>query len=267
MTKLLAKLFERRRSRFRSLLRKQSKKDPSDEERSEISATDRLEDSLSEQSTSSLGLIAQLSLDGSVVSLVDVASSCQFLPSSGTSPQESILATTSTNAEERDLKKRVTFEDVTVRHYDLIVGANNKANFPLSLGWKYRQCESDTVTVEDYEDARARRFQQKVCDSIRPRLYVATDDNGAVEHYQSDVHIDQDYDDDVSEIVQLNMQERRTRLRSYGYTEEELRCAERQRKVALAMECAKYSPGEEASSVLSQPPFSYNPKFMTRYCF
>ena len=274
MTKILAKLLEKRRTRVHSLFRrgsgssksKKKKKYTSEEECSDTSSTLRLEDSISEQSTSVIDPVAQISLDGSIVSLANGATSCELLVPSDAIPQDCFQATTV--AEDSELgknRKRVTFHNVSVRHYELIIGSNaNKANFPLGLGWNYQS--SDTVEVEEYEGARKRRLEQKIQDCIRPRLYVATDEVGAVDHYQSDVHIDQDYDEDVNEIVLLDTQQRRTRLRNYGYTEAELRCAERHRKVTLALECSKYNP-EEESSVPSQPPYFYSPKFMTRYCF
>ena len=276
MPKLLARFLKKHSPSAHSIFHRQkSKKNPSKEDSSvassldseDLSATVRLEDSQSELSTTSFGLIVtQLSLDGSVISFAGSPSSCEFLASSDTIPQETAETTAATETSPREDRKRVIFQDVTVRYYELVVGSHTNVEFPLSLGWNYQ--EQDTVKVEDYENVRIRRVQQKVSDRIRPRLYVPPEDSSVVSHYRRDVHIEEDYDDDVPEVLPLEKQERRTRLRSYGYSEAEVRCFERQRRVALALECSTAFPGEITPATgLSHPLFSYSRMFMTRYCF
>lgn len=278
MPKLFAKFLKKHSPRARSIFHKhKGKKKPSKEDNSVASSLDieylaetvKLEDSQSELSTNSFGLIAQLSLDGSVVSFVDSASSCEFVASSDAVPQENVKATAAIATSTRNYRKRVTFQDVTVRYYDLVVGGHTNIEFPLSLGWNYREQDTQTVKVEACEDTRNRRVQQKLNDRIRPRLYVPPEDTRAVAHYRSDVHIEQDYDDDVSELLQLDLQERRTRLRSYGYSEAELRCFERERRVALALERSTMCSGvvTPAARLSSHPVFPYSSILMTRYCF
>jgi len=184
--------------------------------------------------------------------------------------------------------KKVSFANVTTRHYDLILGDNPHCKYPLSLGWDY-QIES-TQSVEDHQDVCQQAKEQAARDRIQPRLYTPPD-NGtdtpltiaqvSANHYMADVHMECDYDDEVSRksLSELSMQERRTRLRAYGYTEAALRQAERRRRVNLALEWSAHKGEEQPEGApvtttatktvapvsAPQAPFPYSSKFVTRY--
>ena len=127
--------------------------------------------------------------------------------------------------------RSVSFTDVTVRHYDLILGDNPYVKYPLSLGWNYSK--EEVHKVDAFECHRDERETQASRERIQPRLYVPPD---VPYHYMNDVHTEQDYDDATSKPVELSLYERRARLRAFGYTEASLRQLERQRIVALALE-------------------------------
>ena len=252
MTNLAKFLQKKRRPHLSSIFRRRkvaSKEDDGEEE------TVRLEESQSELSS-----CISFSVEPVVV------------PSTITEAE----ATTATQT----TRKHVSFKDVTVRHYDLILGDNPYNKYPLSLGWNYRQHETETIDVEAFEEARDRRLQQRANDRIQPRLYVPPEGLGdpasgvTTCHYLSDVHTEEDFDDHLSKLLsELTLQERRIRLRSYGYSEAYLRKAERQRRVALALEYSVNDGDDKkngGSATLAQPGpptpgFPYSPKFITRY--
>ena len=102
-------------------------------------------------------------------------------------------------------EKRVSFSEVQVRIYELIPGDNPDCSFPLSLGWKHSKTE--TWGVDAYEK-QGKRGEHSGCDFFR---------------------------------APLSQYERRLRLRSLGFTEKELRQAERKRRVEL---CLQWSYGQ-----------------------
>jgi hypothetical protein len=143
--------------------------------------------------------------------------------------------------------KKVSFSDVQVRTYELILGDNPDCSFPLSLGWKYNT--ADRVDVNTYEDERQpKRASSPRVASIEPDLNT--------------IHIGQVLDplflttntrirDNAvdyasSTMVPLTLQERRLRLRAQGHSEQRLRQQERKRRVQLALEWSSGQfPNEE----------------------
>jgi hypothetical protein len=174
------------------------------------------------------------------------------------------LATTASTASttSRGSNKSVSFSQVSVRQYDLIVGDNPGCKYPLALGWNYT--ETYTVDVTGYEQERAKRLEGYMADRVEPRLYqvpTKTEEetllhNQRVDHYLKDVHVEQDYDDyDVYKPTELSLYERRARLLAFGYTEEHLRQLERQRLVTLALQ---WKEGDA-------PCVSVSPHYVARY--
>jgi hypothetical protein len=173
-----------------------------------------------------------------------------------------VIANTTRTTTSRQSNKSVSFSQVSVRQYNLIVGDNPYCKYPLSLGWNYT--ETVTVDVNGYERERAKRMEQYKADRVEPRLYqVPTKSeqetllhNQRVDHYLKDVHMEQDYDDyDISKPQELSMYERRARLMAFGYTEEHLRQLERQRLVNQALQ---WKEGDT-------PCVSVSPFFVARY--
>jgi len=148
-------------------------------------------------------------------------------------------------------KKSVSFSAVTVRQYDLVLGDNPSCRFPLSLGWNHNQ--EETVNVDSFEEQRGEREAQASNNRIQPRLYAP---HAGADHYLCDVHTEQDYDDKDSKLIaELSLYERRARLRSFGYTEADLRLAERHRIISLALE---WKDG-------GTPLFLFSNEFIMRY--
>ena len=144
----------------------------------------------------------------------------------------------------------VSFGQVTIRHYDLILGDNPYIKYPLSLGWTYSKEEVRDVDL--FESQREERESRACRERIQPRLYLPPT---VPLHYMSDVHTEQDYDDAHTQPVELNLYERRARLRAFGYTEAVLRQLERHRLVTLALEWK-----EEGT-----PSFPFSRHFIARY--
>jgi hypothetical protein len=174
-----------------------------------------------------------------------------------------LLATSaSTATTTSSQEKSVSFSQVSVRQYDLIIGDNPNCKYPLGLGWNYT--ERFAVDVNGYEQERAKRLERYKADRVEPRLYqvptkteVETQlHNQRVDHYMKDVHMEQDYDDyDISKPTELSLYERRARLLAFGYTEECLRRLERQRMVTLALQ---WKEGDA-------PCVSVSPSYVARY--
>jgi len=246
--------------------------------RSDSEDTLRIEDSLSSlYSSFSVSTIPEL---------------CLADPSEDARAQVVKVAAAVSAEEEHSNKKKVTFQDVQERHYDLILGDNPHIKYPLSLGWRFT--EAPRVPVEDHVQARQDRREQRTQDRIQPRLYVPPEGLGESPdvpdpHYLP-LHTEQDFDDELSRkhLHELDLQERRTRLRSFGYSEAHLRREERFRRIALAMDYAHgrsnddEEDGDEQvlpaggvvskkkSSVTSRTSSSalvypYSPKIFTRY--
>ena len=136
------------------------------------------------------------------------------------------LATTSSKPQKRK-KKAVSFSQVQIRHYELILGENPGIRYPLSIGWRYHLEEHQHI--DDYETKRAEEKKTKEQDKV-PRLYVPPGE--AAEDHEDDPH--EDGDDGLLE--ELTLYERRMRLRTFGYSEAYLRTQERQRQCRIALE-------------------------------
>jgi hypothetical protein len=151
--------------------------------------------------------------------------------------------------------KMVSFSDVQVRTYEVILGDNPDCSFPLSLGWKYSTAHK--ADVNTYED------EQQPKRTPKPRLQVAS-----IEPDLNTMHIGQVLDplflttktrtqDNAvdyasSTIAPLTLHERRLRLRAQGHSEQSLRQQERKRRVQLALEWSSGQFPKEAGG------FPYN---------
>jgi hypothetical protein len=142
--------------------------------------------------------------------------------------------------------KHVSFSDVQVRSYEVILGDNPDCSFPLSLGWKYN--EGNRVDVNTYESERQpRRGPKPPVAPVEPDLNT--------------MHIGQVLDPlflntnrripgnpvdyASSTMVPLMLHERRLRLRAQGHSEQRLRQQERKRRVQLMLEwCSGQFPKE-----------------------
>lgn len=105
---------------------------------------------------------------------------------------------------EKGSSKNVTFNSVTVRNFNLILGDNDGCNVPLSIGWKW--VESEPILVDIFD-----------------KMY----------------HQDPDYVC-AMKLEPLNLEERKQRLYSAGYSKQALLHEERRRRVQLAMEWANH---------------------------
>lgn len=118
-------------------------------------------------------------------------------------------------------KKSVSFDTVETREYGLIVGDSEDIidGFPLMLDWKHTEGVKETVDVhQDHAKARDR----------------------------------------CGPIQELDSHERRLRLRAMGFTEAQLRLAERRRRVLISQEWA-YGQNKK-----NTPPF-LNKSFVNNY--
>jgi hypothetical protein len=122
---------------------------------------------------------------------------------------------------ESQRKKTVSFDTVETREYGLIVGDSEDIldGFPLMLDW--RHSEGVKMSVDDHED------QAKALGRGGP-------------------------------IEELDAHERRLRLRAMGYTEAQLRLAERRRRVQTTLDWA-YGQNKQ-----NTPPF-LNKSFVNNY--
>ena len=118
-------------------------------------------------------------------------------------------------------RKSVAFSCVEVREYGLVLGDSPDIDngFPLMLDWKYNK-DPKIVSVDEHQE-RAEALNR-------------------------------------GPIEELDPIQRRSRLRSVGYTEAELRLAERRRKIQLTHE---YAYGNNKQN---PPPF-LKPSFVDRY--
>lgn len=105
-------------------------------------------------------------------------------------------------------KSTVSFTDVEVRHYKLIVGDNPFVEVPLSLDWDYD--ESQLVSVDEFEERHSR------------------DDY---------IH--------AQDMEPLDLSVRQVILRGVGYSNMQIRAEERRRRVILLMEWAYRHNREE----------------------
>lgn len=64
-------------------------------------------------------------------------------------------------------RPRVSFTTVSVRNYELILGDNPEAEFPLSLGWDYDEESPSSVSVDEY-DTRHDREGYKSAKNFEP---------------------------------------------------------------------------------------------------
>jgi len=113
--------------------------------------------------------------------------------------------------------RKVSFKDVETRHYKLILGDNPFTEVPLGLGWEYGE-ESDCCTVDEHEE----RNQS----------------NGAYVHAQY--------------MEPMDVSSRQARLRSVGYSREQIRKEERMRRITVLQEWA-YRCNREDSVICTVP--------------
>lgn len=149
-------------------------------------------------------------------------------------------------------KKHVSFSNVQVRTYEVILGDNPDCSFPLSLGWRYDA--GDAVDVDTYES----QYQQAPPEKHREDLHsmhIAQVLNPLLSVSPSAI----DYSTEGSMTpLPLSLHERRLRLRAQGHSEQSLRQAERKRRIQLSMEWASGKfPKEET--------FPYSKKFFLHY--
>lgn len=138
-------------------------------------------------------------------------------------------------------RKHVSFSNVQVRTYELIVGDNPDCSFPLSLGWRYQ--EEDTLDVDSFEQQRHERQED------------------AIGNTYTNLQQPQHQPPGPSKCLPkfpLTLHQRRLRLRSLGHTEVDLRRAERKRRIELALQWAGGQfPKEED--------FPYSKKYYLNY--
>ena len=103
-------------------------------------------------------------------------------------------------------EKHVSFSEVHVRTYQVILGDNPECSCPLSLGWKHTVW--DIVDIDTYETLKERTREQHLAG---PLSFAR---------------------------APLSLHERRLRLRSMGFTENELRRSERKRRIELSLQWA-----------------------------
>lgn len=111
--------------------------------------------------------------------------------------------------------RRVSFADVEVRHYRLIVGDNPYTEVPLSLGWEYD--DSRHATLDEFE-AHHSAGDYKNAQLMEP----------------------------------LEVAERQARLRRAGYTNDQIRREERRRRVLLLLEWT-YRHNREENAIYTCP--------------
>jgi hypothetical protein len=111
--------------------------------------------------------------------------------------------------------QRVSFSDVEIRNYSLILGDNPFVEVPLSLGWDYG--ETVHASVDDFE-----------------------------EHQLSG-----DYKN-AQMMEPLDVTERQSRLRRVGYSKERIREEERRRRILLLLEWT-YRHNREENAFYSCP--------------
>jgi len=135
-------------------------------------------------------------------------------------PSDDVQLKTVTETQPPPHKKTVSFDTVETREYALIVGDSEDIldGFPLMLGWSHT--EGVKTTVDNHQD------QAEARDHGRPE--------------------------------ELDAHERRLRLRAMGFTEAQLRLAERRRRVQIAQEWA-YGQNKK-----NTPPF-LNKSFVNNY--
>jgi hypothetical protein len=103
---------------------------------------------------------------------------------------------------EKGQGKNVSFDSVTVRNFNLILGDNDGCSVPLSIGWKW--VESEPMPVDIYD-----------------KIY----------------HQDPNYVC-AKKLEPLDLEERKRRLYAVGYSKQHLQREERRRRVQLAMQWA-----------------------------
>jgi len=115
-------------------------------------------------------------------------------------------------------KPSVSFSAVEIRRYKLIVGDNPYCEIPLGLDWDHDE-EAEVIGLDDYENGRR---------ETRPGYTYA------------------------QYMEPLDVAERLSRLRSVGYTNEQIRIEERRRRVALLLEWT-YRQNREEAVVFTAP--------------
>ena len=128
--------------------------------------------------------------------------------------------------DDKEKQKHVSFSNVQVRTYDLILGDNPDCSFPLSLGWRYN--EQDKLDVEAFEHQRELKREERVKDIYKSQQQQQQPSPGPFSQPLKE----------KLPILPLTLQERRLRLRSLGYTEQQLRKAERKRRIELSLQWA-----------------------------
>lgn len=144
----------------------------------------------------------------------------------------------------RETKKNVNFSTIHIREYELIVGDNPDCSFPLSLGWRF--IEDETMDLDFYErHHKPKRLQGRIEDSV---------------HVGQLLGVTLPLIDPLMTTTMrpLTLYERRLLLRAQGHSEQNLRKAERKRRVELSLQWASgHYPKQEA--------FPYSQRFYLNY--
>jgi hypothetical protein len=111
--------------------------------------------------------------------------------------------------------KNVSFDSVTVRYFNLILGDNDGCCVPLSIGWKW--VESEPMSVDIYDE-----------------MY----------------HQDPDYVC-AMKMKPLDLEERKRRLYVTGYSKQDVRREERRRRIQLAMSYGATENGDECCPIIA----------------
>jgi len=130
--------------------------------------------------------------------------------------------------------KMVCFSEVHIRTYEVILGDNLDCFFPLSLGWRHGPTK--VFKIDDYEKQKMQSQQQKPSPYAENAYYCR---------------------------APLSLCERRLRLLFMGFTELQLRQAERTRQLELAKQWAEgQNPKEEEEEVDFRHSDSYTLNYM-----
>jgi hypothetical protein len=111
--------------------------------------------------------------------------------------------------------KNVSFNSVTVRNFNLILGDNDGCNVPLSIGWKW--VESEPMPLDTYDQM----FHQEDPDYVCARR-----------------------------MQPLNLEQRKRRLYSTGYSKQDVRREERRRRIQLAMAYRAAKNGDDCRPII-----------------
>jgi len=151
------------------------------------------------------------------------------------------LCGTETKSPERR-HKTVQFGDVRVRRYRLIVGDNPYTEVPLGLGWEYTDGDDLCAGEEDHDDVLTpprSPSQRCTVDAYEERKAMRGNEDGrGYRHAQY--------------MEPMDVAARQARLRSVGYTNEQIRREERIRRLVILQEWA-YRRNREDAVVCTVP--------------